>query len=181
MEPCAGECCVRKNGKVNMLIASKNIMFLEGIRTILRQDPSINIVGEACRLEDTLDQTNRLHPHVVLLDGVLTDESTLETIQRMRKAHEKIGILVLNVSGRLQSTARLLKAGASVYVSPETRIEQLFELIHATDSLSRQGSTHELVTRHKRNFLQSRRPDVDSLRLNVAPTKTLRAREGRRA
>lgn len=117
-----------------MLIATKNTMFREGIGSILRQDPSLRIVGEASTLEEVVNKADRLRPHVVLLDAVLTDGDTLEAIRHIRTSHKRIGILVLNVSGRLQSTEQVLDAGASAYISPETHIEQLMDLIHATSA-----------------------------------------------
>lgn len=183
------------NGRIKMLIASKNIMFLEGIGAILRQDPSIEIVGEARTLEDTIDKTDRLLPHIVLLDAVLTDGSTLEAIERMRKRHEEIGILVLNVSERVPSTAEVLKAGASAYVRPEARIDQLMALIRATsptNSSGRKQSSRNIQTRSGRAVRKPRKPaactsvtpdEMAALKASLPPaitqTEILRAKEGR--
>jgi len=177
-----------------MLIASKNIMFREGIGAILRQDPCVQIVGEAGNLEEVVDKAERLRPQIVLLDAVLTDGSTLEAIRRMRKSYEGIGILVLNISGRLKSATQLLQAGASVYVSPETRIEQLMDLIRATStsaSGTKEPSYNSRLVRSRRAVRKPRKPPIgfsmarqkgESSRVSlpkVSQAAILRAREGR--
>ena len=172
---------VMVNHRIRMLIASKNIMFLEGIGAILRQEPSIEIVGEARTLEDMIDKTDRLLPHIVLLDAVLTDGSTLEAIERMSKSHEETGILVLNVSERVTSTTQLLKAGASAYVSPETQVGQLTDLIHSTYQQTRQEPSHNIRARLGRPFVstQHRVKGLSAGLADIAPTHNLRAREGK--
>lgn len=179
-----------------MLIASKNVMFLEGIGAILRQDPSIEIVGEAHTLQDAVDKADSLLPHIVLLDAVLTDGSTLEAIQCIRKSHKRIGILVLNVSERVTSTTQLLNAGASAYISPETRMEQLMDLIRATSptgSCGRRLSSHNIQSSSKRTVRKPRTPGagtsgVSEERANsrasvpeITQTEIVGAKEGRGA
>ena len=157
-----GEFDVKRNGKVTMLISSKNLMFLEGIRAILRQDPSIEIVGEARHLGETIEEALSLHPQVVLLDGVLTDLTTLDAIQRLKEAHEQMRILVLNISETPNSTARFLKDDASIYVSPATRPEQLFHMIHGADSAGRPRYTRAAIARRRQSNRKARRPGRSS-------------------
>jgi DNA-binding NarL/FixJ family response regulator len=179
-----------------MLIASRNVMFLEGIGAILRQEPSIEIVGEARNLKDTVEKTDCLEPHIVLLDAVLTDGSTLEAIQCMRKSHERIGILVLNVSGRMTSTAELMDAGASAYISPETPMERLMDLIRATSppgSACRKPSFRNTQSCSEQTVEESRKPGArasgfDDERVHskaslaaIAQTRNCGAKEGRGA
>ena len=140
-------------------------MFLEGIRAILRQDPSIEIVGEARHLGETIEEAGRLHPQVVLLDGILTDLSTLDAIERLREACEKIRILALNVSEAPNSTARFQKSGASIYVSPETRPEQLFHMIHSADSAGRPRNTQTAITSRMQSNRKVRRHGLGSFQL----------------
>ncbi|OFV94268.1 MAG: hypothetical protein A3F68_08685 [Acidobacteria bacterium RIFCSPLOWO2_12_FULL_54_10] len=160
-----GEAAVGPNRKIRMLLSSKNVMFLEGIRAILGQDPSIQIVGEARQLSETVEKADVLHPHVVLLDGVLTDFSTLDAIQNMRRAHAKIKIMVLSVSGRLNSTAPLLAAGASMYVPPEIGPAQLFHWIHAAVSPDGRQSVQHVSGAHMRRDQKAPRPGGGNLRI----------------
>ncbi|MBI3894985.1 MAG: response regulator [Acidobacteria bacterium] len=160
---------MRKNGKVTMLISSKNALFLEGIRAVLRQDPSIEIVGEVSQLAETIEEAIRLRPQVVLLDGILTDLSILDAIRRLKKTQEEIRILATNISETLPSTMRFRKAGVSVYVPPQTRPEELFLMIHGTDP-QRQRYAHAGVASRKKNHRKVPKAGMRSFRLEERKT-----------
>ncbi len=163
-DPAPGEPRVREDDKIRLLVSSKNALFVKGIRAILCQDPSIEIVGEARDLGETVEKAIRLQPHAVLLDAVLPDLSTLDAIQHMKEAHATLKIWVLNTSGRLNSTTLFLKAGASAYLAPATRPEQLFRMIHSTDSVDREGYARAVIPSRRLCSQEARRPGVASFR-----------------
>jgi DNA-binding NarL/FixJ family response regulator len=99
------------------------------------------------------------------LDGVLNDFSTLDAIQHIRRADPNIKILVLSVSGRLKSTAPLLAAGASMYVSPEIGPEQLFHWIHASESPDERGSAQHAISDHVHRDQEAPRLGGGNLRI----------------
>lgn len=128
---------VRMNHKIGLFVASGHPLFLEGMRMILRNDPSIQLVGAAQHLTDTVEEVRRLRPHVVFLDLPMTEQSSadhdvLNAISRMKEGDRELQIFVLTISGRLQSVEPYRKAGASGSILPETRLEQIWQRIRAS-------------------------------------------------
>jgi len=68
---------------------------------------------------------------LVILDLHLPDESGLETLQRMRRTHPSLPVLVLSMYDAPEYAARALKAGASGYVTKGSVPEELHRAIEA--------------------------------------------------
>jgi len=105
---------------------------------ILREDPSIKLVGEAQNLTDIVEQVRQLHPQVVLLDIPITEQSgrnrsVFDAISCMKEVDGKLKILVLTISGKLKSFSRYRKAGASGFILPETRLGAILKSIRTSD------------------------------------------------
>jgi DNA-binding NarL/FixJ family response regulator len=116
--------------KTKIMLCDDHTLFREGIKAILRDVPSLEIVGEADNGRQAVTKALRLHPDVVLMDVAMPDLGGFEATSRILRADRKIRILMLTMYEEEEVITRCLKAGASGYVLKDA---PRADLIHAID------------------------------------------------
>jgi DNA-binding NarL/FixJ family response regulator len=127
---CPREPQEKRKRVVSVVILSSLPIFLEGLKWILSDDPHIRILGEARDLRDAIEKVMGLHPDVAVLDFPTTDKKVLDAIHRMKALDRKLRIVVLSSAGKLAPSERYYAAGATDVILQETRLPQLFRMIH---------------------------------------------------
>jgi two-component system response regulator NreC len=111
-------------------------LFREGIKAILKDESSIEIVGEAETGRQAVAQALLLHPDVVLMDIAMPDLSGFDATRRILQAKAKIKVLVLTMYEEEEVINRCLAAGAAGYVLKDA---PRAHLIHAIDVVNKGG------------------------------------------
>lgn len=122
--------------KIRVLICDDHTLFREGIKAILRDEPSIEIVGEADNGRQAVEKATHLYPDVVLMDIAMPDLSGFEATRRIKQAEKSIKVLILTMYDEEELIARCLDAGASGYILKDAPAAQL---IYAIDTVHRGG------------------------------------------
>jgi two-component system response regulator NreC len=123
-------------GKVRVLLCDDQTLFREGIKAILKDELSIEIVGEADNGRQAVVQAQRLHPDIVLMDIAMPDLSGFEATHRILQAKTNTKVLILTMYEEEEVITRCLDAGASGYVLKDA---PRAHLIHAIDVVNRGG------------------------------------------
>jgi DNA-binding NarL/FixJ family response regulator len=113
---------------IKVLIADDHQMFRDGLRRVLEDDKTLEVVAEAEDGPDTLDQSKKFRPDVVLLDVVMPGRDSLEIVEELKRADPSVRILMLTAHAEDQYALRCLRAGADGYM---TKINAGTELIAA--------------------------------------------------
>jgi len=116
------------------------------VRSILKSDPSLRVIGEARDGVEGVEKAATLHPDVVLLDIGMPRLTGIEAAKRIRQAcpESKIIFLTQEDSSDVRSVA--LDTGAAAYVLKSTAARELLLAIES-------AMLHE-----KQQALQSERP-----------------------
>jgi len=122
--------------KTLILLCDDHTLFREGIRAILRDESSIEIVGEAEDGRQAVVRAQELHPDVVLMDISMPDLNGFEATARILQANPETKILILTMYEEEEVITRCLTAGASGYVLKDA---PRADLIHAIDVVKRGG------------------------------------------
>jgi len=122
--------------RTTVLLCDDHTLFREGIKAILRDEASIEIVGEAEDGRQAVDRAQQLLPDVVLMDISMPDLNGFEATARILQANPKIRILILTMYEEEEVIPRCLTAGASGYVLKDA---PRADLIHAIDVVRRGG------------------------------------------
>jgi two-component system response regulator NreC len=122
--------------KIRVLLCDDHTLFREGIKAILKDELSIEIVGEADNGRQAVAQARQLHPDIVLMDIAMPDLSGFEATHRILQANPKTKVLILTMYEEEEVITRCLDAGASGYVLKDV---PRAHLIHAIDVVSRGG------------------------------------------
>ena len=123
-------------GKIKVLLCDDHTLFREGIKAILKDEHSIEIVGEAEDGRQAVAKALELDPDVVLMDIAMPDLSGFDATRRILQANPKAKVIVLTMYEEEEVINRCLAAGAAGYVLKDA---PRAHLIHAIDVVNRGG------------------------------------------
>jgi DNA-binding NarL/FixJ family response regulator len=123
-------------GKITVLLCDDHTLFREGIKAILKDEPSIEIVGEAADGRQAVAKALHLHPDVVLMDIAMPDLSGFEATRLILRKNPKAKVLILTMYEEEEVINRCLAAGAAGYVLKDA---PRAHLIHAIDVVRNGG------------------------------------------
>jgi two-component system invasion response regulator UvrY len=113
---------------INILIVDDHMIFREGIKRVLAAVSDIEISGEAGSGNEAMLAITRNHYDVVLQDLSLPDIDGLDLLRRIKNHNPDLPVLVLSFYPEDQYAIRVLKEGASGYLTKESVPN---DLIHA--------------------------------------------------
>jgi two-component system response regulator NreC len=123
-------------GTIRVLLCDDHTLFREGIKAILKDEHSIEIVGEAEDGRQAVAKALELHPDVVLMDIAMPDLSGFDATRRILQANPKAKVIVLTMYEEEEVINRCLAAGAAGYVLKDA---PRAHLIHAIDVVNKGG------------------------------------------
>jgi len=125
---------------VRLLIADDHAVVRQGIRQILSDAPEVRIVGEACTGVEALELMRESDADLVLLDLSMPGLTGLDVVRQVRHERPTVRILVLSVHPEEQYAVRVMKAGASGYLTKDSAPEELITAVRCI------ASGHKYVT-----------------------------------
>jgi DNA-binding NarL/FixJ family response regulator len=123
------------SSRTRVLIADDHPIVREGLRTVLSQEPEIEVVGEAATGVEALELLFRLRPHVVLMDLVMPGLSGLEVLRRIRQGAGGVRVLILTSFAQEGQVQEAIAAGALGYILKDVLKDDLLAAIRS----ARQG------------------------------------------
>jgi two-component system invasion response regulator UvrY len=115
---------------IRVLIADDHPMVRAGLRQILGEDPKITEIGEAASGNQTLSQLRMARWNVLLLDINMPDRSGLDILRNVVAGFPHTKVLIQSGFAERMYALKVLKAGASGYLSKESAPEQLLTAVH---------------------------------------------------
>jgi DNA-binding NarL/FixJ family response regulator len=160
--------------KIRVLICDDHTLFTEGIKSLLKQEESVEVVGEAADGRQAVERLSTLRPNVVLMDISMPDLSGFEATRRVRETDDSVKVLILTMHDDEELVARCLEAGAAGYIMKDAPASQLIYAINAVHKGERYlspGVLGKIVTGYVRN---SQRPQTSYDRLSAREREVLK-------
>ena len=101
---------------IRVLIADDHEPFRRGLRTMLRSEADITVVGEAGNGPGAIARADSTQPDVVLMDVKMPGLDGLEATRRILNTSPHIRVLVLTMADDAESVFTALQAGARGYL-----------------------------------------------------------------
>lgn len=114
---------------LRILIADDHPVVRQGVKQILAEELELQQFGEARNAKEVLENVSRKKWDILILDINLPDMNGLEILRQLKKVHPDLPVLVLTVFDEDQIAIRVLKAGASGFVTKETMPNELIAAV----------------------------------------------------
>ena len=120
---------------VRVLIADDQALVRAGFRMILEAEPDIDVVGEAADGLEAITESQRLRPHVVLMDVRMPEMDGIEATRRLlAQGDTEAKVVMLTTFDMDEYVYDALRAGASGFMLKDVPPEQLIAGIRAVAS-----------------------------------------------
>jgi two-component system invasion response regulator UvrY len=110
---------------MKILLADDHAVVRHGLKQILADEFKRASFGEARNAHEALDLVWKEHWDVVVLDVTMPGRSGLEVLREIKKSKPRIPVLVLSMHPENQFAVRVLKRGASGYMTKESAPAEL--------------------------------------------------------
>jgi len=110
---------------ISVLIADDHTIVRQGLKHILSNDSQLKVVGEATNGEEVLRMVEDLKVDSVVLDITMPGKNGLDVLKELKRKYPQLPVLVLSMHPEDQFAIRVLKAGASGYVTKESAPDEL--------------------------------------------------------
>ena len=114
---------------IKILIADDHTMFREGLKHILAECPDLVVTDEANNGQEVLDKIWKNDYDMVLLDITMPGMTGLEALKQLKNDKPKLPVLILSMHPEEQYAVRVLRAGASGYLTKESAPDELITAI----------------------------------------------------
>jgi len=101
---------------MRVLIADDHPLILAGIKRALEEDDQFEVVAEARVGSQVLPLVSQTNPDLALLDLRMPEMDGLTCLDRIRKEHPKVKVVILSVSTDPEVVQTVLNHGAAAYV-----------------------------------------------------------------
>lgn len=112
---------------IRVIVADDHPIVLEGLQALLAQAPQIQTVGTARSFDQVTTLVGQVEADVLILDLGGMGGSYFALINRLRREHPELAILVFSTN--LDLAPELLDAGAKGYVTKEELVAELIDAI----------------------------------------------------
>jgi len=104
------------NSKIRILICDDHTLFVEGVKAMLRNELSLEIVGEARDGRQAVELVKQLKPDIILMDVSMPDMNGFDATRRVHESNSNVKVLILTMHDEEELVARCLEAGAAGYI-----------------------------------------------------------------
>jgi NarL family two-component system response regulator LiaR len=130
---------------IRVLIVDDHTIVRKGIRALLTEIASIEVVGEAANGQEAIVQASRLCPDVILMDLAMPYLDGIEATRRIKVKQPESRILVMTSFATDDKVLPAIKAGALGYLLKESAPEDLVQAIHQI--YRGESSLHPVIAR----------------------------------
>jgi DNA-binding NarL/FixJ family response regulator len=123
---------------IRVLICDDQDVVLEGLQTILRSAPEIQVVGIAHDGAEALEKITQVQPDVVLMDLKMPGMNGIQATRQIRDQFPAVHVLVLTTYDADEWVFDAIRGEASGYLLKDTPRQELIAAIKGTAS----GKSH---------------------------------------
>jgi DNA-binding NarL/FixJ family response regulator len=116
---------------ISVLVADDHSIVREGLRRLIEGEDDISLCGEAADGREVLEQVERHHPNVVILDIGMPQLTGLETLEQIRAKHSEVKTILLSVHADPPMVQNAIALGVDGYLLKNARPDEILAAIRA--------------------------------------------------
>lgn len=148
---------------IRVLVVDDHPPMRIGLVALIKSQPGMHVVAEACDGEEAVEVYDDVLPDVVLMDLRMPGMGGVEAILAIRKKHPDARVIVLSTYDLDEDIHRAIQSGARSYLLKDMPIEEIASTIRevcAGDTLLPRQVAERLTERSQREQLTERERDV---------------------
>lgn len=116
---------------MRLLLIDYHVLFREGLISLIKNQPGIEVVGEAGSAETAIKEAARVTPDVVLMDVFLPDGDGLEVMQKILAQNPSTKVVILTYQESDDLLFEAIRRGARGYLLKNTPLAKLIASLEA--------------------------------------------------
>ena len=132
-----------RQSPIRIVVVDDHILFREGLVSIIRSEPDVEIVGQAGTVKEAVEIVASLAPDIVLMDFALPDGTGVDATREIVKKNPECKIIFLTMSEEDENLFAAIRSGARGY---------LLKNMHPTKLASTIRSVHEVESALSRSM-----------------------------
>ena len=173
---------------VRIMIVDDHPMAREGMKEILNEEETFNIVGEATTGKEAVEQTEAFMPDLILMDINLPDLNGMEATRLIKSKYPYVKIVMVTVSDDIVDLFESIKNGAQGYLLKHVEHDSWIPYLKAimnddvqidkliAKQILQEFSNHHLIAENKRDRLSTREREILTLVANGLTNKEISTR-----
>jgi DNA-binding NarL/FixJ family response regulator len=115
--------------KIKVLVVDDHRLVREGLTSLLRIHPEIEVVGEASNGDEAVSRARTLDPEVILMDISMPGMNGITATGIIKKEQPDVKVIMLTMLDQEGYVYEAVKAGATGYMLKNTGLEELVKAI----------------------------------------------------
>ncbi len=114
---------------IKILLADDHAIVCEGFRSLLANEPSMEVIAEADNGRKAVELAKKLQPDLVVMDISMPDLNGIEATRRIMRDNPDAKIISLSMHNDKRYITEMLKAGARGYLLKKGAFQELVAAI----------------------------------------------------
>jgi DNA-binding NarL/FixJ family response regulator len=116
---------------LRIVIVDDHKLMRRGLRALLDELPSVEVVAEAANGLEAVEAAHRLHPDIVIMDIAMPEMDGIEATRQIKHRQPRIRVIALSLLDEGELSNKMLEAGAVRFVPKIGGGAQLIDAIRA--------------------------------------------------
>jgi DNA-binding NarL/FixJ family response regulator len=115
--------------KIRLLLVDDHALVREGVASMLRAEPEIEILDAASSGEEAINKARDLSPDIIIMDIMLKGMTGIEATRWIREQNKNIKVILLSMEVKREFVSAGIQTGISGYLHKDVAKETLIEAI----------------------------------------------------
>ena len=164
--------------KVTIYIADWQVIFREGIHSILSGENDMDVIGEAANNEDALNFIEANPPRVAILNANHSKLSGVDATLRIKQIFSSVAVILIMDGYNEEQLFSVVKCGASAYLTREADADELVNTVRKVaqnayplcEALFRTGIAYRVIAEFEVASLINKQ--VNNLLVRLSPAQS---------
>ncbi|MBC7861689.1 MAG: response regulator transcription factor, partial [Bacteroidia bacterium] len=123
-----------ENSRIKLILAEDQELVRKALISLLKENPNIEVIGEAENGKKLLELLKQVEPDIVLLDIEMPVMNGQEALDVISKRFPAIKVIILSMYEEMALMSDFITKGARAYLPKGCSIERLFEAIETVNA-----------------------------------------------